>query len=71
MDVGRSQTKLAGARLQQDALRAVDFLELLGNVLRAIGGAIVDDDNLPVEVAAKPSGERAKAYVAGVKHTSR
>jgi hypothetical protein len=51
VDVGRAQAQLARARLQHDARGAVDLLQLLGNVLRAIRGAVVDDDEFPIELS--------------------
>ncbi len=49
--VGRSQAELAGARPELDVRCAVDFLELFGDVERAIWASVVDDDNLPLELA--------------------
>lgn len=51
VDVGGSQTEFTGAGADLDALGGVDFLELGGDFLGAIGGAVVDDDELPVEFA--------------------
>lgn len=39
-------------------MRAVSLDELLGDNLRAIGRAIVNNDELPVEVAAKIKGAK-------------
>ncbi|CRK22424.1 hypothetical protein BN1723_002862 [Verticillium longisporum] len=49
--VGGAEAELAGAGLELD-VRAVGLDELVGDRLRAVGGAVVDDDELPVEVAA-------------------
>lgn len=49
--VGRAETELAGARFEEDALGAVDRDELFCDVLGAVGGAVVDDDEFPVEFA--------------------
>jgi hypothetical protein len=52
VDVGGAEAKLAGAWLQVDAFRGVEFLELAGDDLGAIRGGVVDDYEFPVEVAA-------------------
>lgn len=49
--VGRAEAELAAAGVQFDAVRAVGFDELFGDGLRAVGGAVVDDEDFPVEVA--------------------
>lgn len=51
MDVGSSKTELAGARLEDDAVCAIDGDELLCDLLGAVGGAVVDDDYFPLELA--------------------
>jgi len=51
VDVGGAEAELAGARLEEDAGGAVGALELFGDFLGAVGGAVVDDYELPVEVA--------------------
>jgi hypothetical protein len=51
VDVGGAEAKFAGARADLDALGGVGFLELGCDFLRAVGGAVVDDDEFPVEVA--------------------
>lgn len=51
MDVGRSKAEFSGAGAQLDVLGADGGDELFGDVLRAVGGAVVDDDDFPVEVA--------------------
>lgn len=48
VDVGCSETKLAGAGLEED-VGGVGFDELVGDLLGAVGGAVVDDDEFPVE----------------------
>lgn len=50
VDVGRAETKLASARLEED-VRAVGLDELVGYFLGAVGRAIVDNDEFPVELA--------------------
>ena len=55
VDVGGSETKFTGARADLDAGGCVDFLELGGDFLGAVGGAVVDDDEFPVEFAVKQS----------------
>lgn len=54
MRVRGAQAELAFARLE-DYVGCVGFDELLRDVLRAVGGAVVDDYEFPVEVA---EGER-------------
>ncbi len=49
--VRRAEAELASARAQLHACRAVHALQLLSNGLRAVGRRVVNDDNLPVEVA--------------------
>lgn len=53
VDVGGSQAEFAGARLQFDVFGADGGDELFGDVLGAVGGAVVDDDDFPVEVAVR------------------
>lgn len=55
VDVGGSESELAGARADLDLGRCVGFLELSSDFLRAVGRAVVDDDEFPVKIA---SGER-------------
>lgn len=50
MDVCSSETELAGARTELDLVAAVDFDELFCDILGAIGGCVVDDNELPSEV---------------------
>jgi hypothetical protein len=50
VNVGGTEAELAGAGLELD-MRGVGFDELGGNFLGAIGRAIVDNDQLPVELA--------------------
>ena len=51
VDIGRSETEFASSGLQFDVLRADGGDELLCDFLGAVGGAVVDNDDLPVEVA--------------------
>lgn len=51
MDVRRAETEFACSGLQFDVLGADGGDQLLCNFLGAVGGAVVDDDDLPVEVA--------------------
>ena len=51
VDIGSSETEFACSGLQFDVLRADRGDELLCDFLSAVGGAIVDDDDLPVEIA--------------------
>lgn len=55
--VGGTEAELAGARLQDDAFGAVELLELFGDGEGAVGGAVVDDDEFPIEFAV---GERTR-----------
>jgi hypothetical protein len=48
VDVRGPESQFAGSRAQLDAV-GVDFLQLLRNVLRAIGRGIVDYYDFPVE----------------------
>lgn len=50
--VGRPEAELSGASLEDD-VGFVGFLELLCDRLGAVGGAVVYDDEFPVEVAAR------------------
>lgn len=54
VNVGGSEAELAGARLELD-VGGVGLDELLGDVLGAVGGAVVDDDDFPIEVASEVS----------------
>ena len=49
VDVGGSKTELALAGLQVDVLGAVELLELLSDFEGAVRGAIVDNNDLPVQ----------------------
>lgn len=51
VNVGGSKAKLAFTGLQVDMFGAPELLELFGDFQGAVGGAIVDDDNFPVQVA--------------------
>jgi hypothetical protein len=48
VDVRRSKAQLAFARLQHDAVGPIDFDELLCNLLRAVGGFVIDNDEFPI-----------------------
>jgi hypothetical protein len=50
VDVGCSETEFAGAWLEDD-VGGVGFDELVGDFLGSVGGAVVDDDEFPVEFA--------------------
>jgi hypothetical protein len=50
VDVGGAEAELAGAGLEDD-VRGVGLDELVGDLLGAVGGAVVDDDEFPVELA--------------------
>lgn len=50
VDVCGSETEFAGAGLEQDLVLPVSPRELLGYVLRAVRGGVVDDYELPGEV---------------------
>jgi hypothetical protein len=50
VNVGCSEAELAGAGLEDDVW-GVGFDELVCDFLGAVGGAVVDDDELPVEFA--------------------
>lgn len=54
VDVGRSEAKLAGSGLEDD-VGGVGLDELEGDFLGSIGGAVVDDDEFPFEIAARVS----------------
>lgn len=53
MDVSSSKAELALAGLQVDVLGAVELLELLSDLEGAVRGAIVDNNDLPVQVATR------------------
>lgn len=44
-----SQSEFAGAGFEDDVVGAVGFDELFGDILGAVGGAVVDDDDFVVE----------------------
>lgn len=50
VDVGGSQAQLAGAGFEDD-VRGVGLDELVGDFLGTVGGAVVDDDEFPFELA--------------------
>lgn len=54
VDIGCSETEFASAGLEEN-VGGVDLDELLGNFLGSIGGAVVDDDEFPIEVAVRVS----------------
>lgn len=53
VDVGGAEAEFASARADLDALGGVGFLELGGDFLGAVGGAVVDDYEFPVKVAVR------------------
>lgn len=53
MDVGGPEAEFACARLEEDAFGPVDAYELLCDFLGAVGGAVVDDDEFPVQFAGR------------------
>lgn len=53
VDVGSAETEFAGAWSQLDAGGRVGFYELFGDFLGAVWGAVVDDDDFPVDVTAR------------------
>lgn len=55
VNVGGTEAELASAGLEDD-MRRVGLDELLGDFLGAIGRAVVDDDEFPVNVAGKGKG---------------
>ena len=48
MYVCSSKAELTSARLEDDVFGAPDILELFGDLEGAVGGAVVDDDDLPI-----------------------
>lgn len=68
VDVGRAEAELARPRLEDD-VGLVSLDELVRDYLRAVGRSIVDDDELPVEIAVSVENEklarcRARGYKA-------
>lgn len=55
VNVGGSEAKLAGAGLEED-VGSVGLDELVGDLLGAVGGAIVDDHEFPIKVATSRDG---------------
>ena len=53
VDVGGSESEFTSAGADLDALGGVDLLELGGDFLGTVGGAVVDDDEFPVEFAGR------------------
>jgi hypothetical protein len=51
VDVGGAEAEFAGARVEFYAVGAVGFDELLCDGLGAVGAAVVDDYDFPVEFA--------------------
>ncbi len=51
VDVGGAEAEFAGAGVEFYVLGAVGFDELFGDGLGAVGGAVVDDYDFPVELA--------------------
>ena len=50
VDVGRPEAELLLSRPQHDGLVAVDLLQLLGHIESAVGRAVVDHDDLEIEL---------------------
>lgn len=50
MNVCGSKTELSSARTELDLVTSVDFDQLFCDILGAIGGGVVDDNELPCEV---------------------
>jgi hypothetical protein len=65
VDVGGAEAELAGARAELDARGGVGFLELLGDFLRSVRGAVVNDYELPVDVAVARDEVNAGLYLKG------
>jgi len=57
VDVRRAETEFACSGLQFDVLGADGGDELLCDFLGAVGGAVVDDDDFPVEVSGESISE--------------
>lgn len=57
VDVGGAEAEFACAGLEDD-VGSVGFDELEGDFLGAVGGAVVDDDDFPLEVAATQLADR-------------
>jgi hypothetical protein len=53
VNVCSTKTEFACAGAKLDAFGGVDLLELLRNVLGPVRGAVVDNDEFPVEVTEK------------------
>jgi hypothetical protein len=49
VDVGRTETELAGSCVQFDVRGAVGLDQLLCDILGSVGGAVVYDEDFPVE----------------------
>jgi hypothetical protein len=50
VNVGSSETQLSGARLEDD-VGSVGLDELVGDFLCSVGGAVVDNDEFPIQLA--------------------
>lgn len=53
VDVGSAETEFAGACAELDSAGGVGFLELEGDFLGSVGGAVVHDYEFPVEIAVR------------------
>jgi len=51
VDVGGSQTELSCPRLQYNPIAPIYSSELLGYFLRSIRTGVIDNDDLPIEIA--------------------
>lgn len=65
VDVGGAEPELARARLEDD-VGSVGLDELLGDVLGAVGRAVVDDDELPIDVAVRTEPKLARGLHARI-----
>jgi hypothetical protein len=54
VNIRGSEAELAGARLEQNLVRAIHADQLLRDLLRAIWRGVVDDDEFPLKVATIP-----------------
>ena len=62
MDVGSAQAELAGTGFQDDVRGGVEGLQLLGDGEGAVGGAVVDDDDFPVEIVFREGAGQEPDY---------
>jgi hypothetical protein len=67
--VGGAEAELAGPWLEEH-MRGVGFRQLVGDDLRPVRGAVVDDYELPVEVPAGKLASECEATGEGESHIS-